>query len=269
MKLVLMGTPEFVVPIFDAIYNAGHEIMAVFTRGPKPVGRKQVLTKSPVQLWAESKNLAVFNRVSEYNFSPDMVVVVSYGVILRDNVLSSAPCVNIHPSDLPKYRGPSPIKTAIYNGDTHSTVCLMQITAEMDAGDVLMRRDFEIGENDTNDDIESRVSKIGAEMLTEYLANPSGYAPVAQTGTPTFTHKWSGADENIDWSRGARNIHNQVRALGAGRTKINGIDVKILRTRIAPNGELEILQIQPAGKKPMDWKSFTNGLRGAEIKIGE
>lgn len=269
MKLVLMGTPEFVVPMFDAIYNAGHEIMAVFTRGPKPVGRKQILTKSPVQLWAESKNIPVYNRASEYNFSPDMVVVVSYGVILRDNVLSSAPCINIHPSALPKYRGASPIKTAIYNGDAHSAVCLMQITAEMDAGDVYMRRDFEIGENETNDDIELRVSKIGADMLVEYLSRPSEYAPVPQTGTPTFTRKWTGADEVIDWSRGACAVHNQIRALGAGRTKINGIDVKILRTRVAQNGELEILQIQPAGKKPMDWKSFVNGLRGQTVKIGE
>lgn len=269
MKLVLMGTPEFVVPMFDAIYNAGHEIMAVFTRGPKPVGRKQILTKSPVHMWAESKNIPVYNRASEYNFSPDMVVVVSYGVILRDNVLSSAPCINIHPSNLPQYRGASPIKTAIYNGDAHSTVCLMQITPEMDAGDVYMRRDFEIGENETNDNIESRVSKIGADMLVEYLSHPSEYAPVPQTGTPTFTHKWTGADEIIDWSRGARAVHNQIRALGAGRTKINGTDVKILRTRIAQNGELEILQIQPAGGRPMDWKSFVNGLRGQTIKIGE
>ena len=269
MKLVLMGTPEFVVPMFDAIYNAGHEIMAVFTRGPKPVGRKQILTKSPVHMWAESKNIPVYNRASEYNFSPDMVVVVSYGVILRDNVLSSAPCINIHPSNLPQYRGASPIKTAIYNGDAHSTVCLMQITPEMDAGDVYMRRDFEIGENETTDNIESRVSKIGADMLVEYLSHPSEYAPVPQTGTPTFTHKWTGADEIIDWSRGARAVHNQIRALGAGRTKINGTDVKILRTRIAQNGELEILQIQPAGGRPMDWKSFVNGLRGQTIKIGE
>ncbi len=269
MKLVLMGTPEFVVPIFDAIYNAGHEIMAVFTRGPKPVGRKQILTKSPVHTWAVSRGLPVYNRASEYNFSPDMVVVVSYGVILRDNVLSSAPCINIHPSDLPKYRGPSPIKTAIYNGDKQSVVCLMQITPEMDAGDVYMRRTFEIGENDTNSDVESRVSKIGADMLLEYLANPGAYTPVAQDGVPTFTHKWTGADEVIDWSRSPREIHNQVRALGAGRTKINGMDVKILRTQIAPNGELEILEIQPAGKRPMDWRSFKNGLHTTEIKIGE
>lgn len=268
MKLVLMGTNDFVVPMFDAVLNAGHEILAVFTRAPKPTGRKQILTKSPVHVWAESKQLPVYTNVREYNMTPDMIVVVSYGVILRDNVLSSAPCVNIHPSALPRYRGPSPIRTAIYNGDKTSAVCLMNVTAEMDAGDVYMRRAFDIGENDTNADIESRVSEIGAEMLIEYLGCPSNYTPVPQTGDATYTRKFTGADEIIDWSRPPREIHNLVRALGAGRTKINGVDVKILETQIVDD-KLQILKIQPAGKKPMDWKSFVNGLRGADIRYGE
>ena len=268
MKIVLMGTNDFVVPIFDAVRVAGHEIVAVFTRAPKPVGRKQVLTPSPVNLWANEHGVPVHTSIKEYNYSPDMVVVVSYGVILRDNVLNSAPVINIHPSDLPRYRGPSPIRTAIYNGDKQSAVCLMQLVMEMDAGDVYMREPFEIGENDTNEVVEKRVSEIGAKMLTEYLAAPENYKPVAQSGTPTFTRKFTGDDEIIDWSRDAVAIHNQIRALGAGRTKINGMDVKILETRIE-NGELKIIRIQPAGKKPMDWKSFVNGMRGAEIKYGE
>ena len=268
MKIVLMGTNDFVVPIFDAVRVAGHEIVAVFTRAPKPMGRKQVLTPSPVHTWANEHGLPVHTSIKEYNYAPDMVVVVSYGVILRDNVLNSAPVINIHPSDLPKYRGPSPIRTAIFNGDKQSAVCLMQITAEMDAGDVYMREPFEIGENDTNETIEKRVSEIGSKMLVEYLSAPEKYKPVAQSGEPTFTRKFTGDDEIIDWSRGATAIHNQIRALGAGRTKINGMDVKILETRIE-NGELKIVRIQPAGKKPMDWKSFVNGLRGAEIKYWE
>ena len=268
MKLVLMGTNAFIVPIFDAIKNAGHEIMAVFTRAPKPMGRKKVLTPSPVHTWAENNGLTVHTNINEYNYSPDMVVVISYGVILRDNVLSSAPVINIHPSLLPQYRGPSPIRTAIYNGDEKSAVCLMALTPELDAGDVFICREFEIGIDDTNETIESRVSEIGSEMLIEYLSNPMGYAPIPQTGTPTYTRKWTGTDEIIDWSRSAHEIHNQIRALGCGRTKINGVDVKILKTKIKEN-TLEILQLQPAGKNPMDWRSFINGLRGADVKIGE
>ena len=268
MKLVLMGTNAFVVPIFDAIKNAGHEIMAVFTRAPKPMGRKKVLTPSPVHTWAENNGLTVHTNINEYNYSPDMVVVISYGVILRDNVLSSAPVINIHPSCLPQYRGPSPIRTAIYNGDKKSAVCLMAVTPELDAGDIFMCREFEIGIDDTNETTENRVSEIGSEMLIEYLSNPMGYAPVPQTGTPTYTHKWTGTDEIIDWSRSAREIHNQIRALGCGRTKINGIDIKLLQTKI-DNDSLRILRVQPAGKNPMDWRSFINGLRGSDVKIGE
>ena len=268
MKLVLIGTNDFVVPIFNAIKNAGHEIVAVFTRAPKPVGRKHILTKSPVHTWAETNGLTVHTNIKEYKYTPDMVVVVSYGVILGDDVLNSAPVINIHPSDLPRYRGPSPIRTAIFNGDKQSAVCLMKIVPELDAGDILMRVPFDICENDTNDTIEKRVSEIGSDMIVEYLNAPEKYVPVAQSGTPTFTHKFTGDDEIIDWNKSAESIHNQIRALGCGRTKINGIDVKILETRIE-NGELKIVQIQPAGKKPMDWKSFVNGFRGAEIVFGK
>lgn len=268
MKLVLMGTNSFVVPMFDAVLNAGHDIIAVFTRAPKPVGRKQILTPSPVHLWANEHNLPVYNNIKDYNFSPDMVVVVSYGVILRESVLESAPCINIHPSDLPKYRGPSPIRTAIYNGDKKSAVCLMQVTSELDAGDVYMRQVFDIGDNDTNEDIETIVSKIGANMLVRYLANPSEYIAIPQTGEATYTRKFIGSDEIIDWSRDAVDIHNQIRALGAGRTTINGIEVKILDT-LVENGKLIITRIQPSGKKPMDWKSFVNGLHSANIEFGK
>ena len=268
MKLVLMGTNDFVVPIFEAVRLAGHEIVAVFTRAPKPVGRKQVLTPSPVHVWANEHGFSVHTSIKEYNYTPDIVVVVSYGVILRDNVLSSAPVINIHPSDLPQYRGPSPIKTAIFNGDTESAVCLMQLVAEMDAGPVFMRVPFEISENDTNEAVESRVAEIGAKMLVEYLNAPEKYNAVAQSGEPTFTRKFTGDDEIIDWSHASRDLHNQIRALGCGRTTINGVDVKILETRIE-NGELKIIKLQPSGKRPMDWKSFVNGLRGAEIKLGE
>ena len=100
------------------------------------------------------------------------------------------------------------------------------------------------------------------------MANPDNYIAQPQTGEPTFTRKFEGNDEIIDWNKLPIQIHNQIRALGCGRTKINGIDVKILETKIE-NNELRIVRIQPAGKNPMDWKSFLNGLHGADIKYGE
>lgn len=269
MKLILMGTNDFVVPVFDDLANK-HEIIGVFTRAPKPMGRKHILTPSPVHQWAGKRDLPIHTSIKEFdsiNDKPDMIVVMSYGVILRDNVLNATKCINIHPSSLPKYRGPSPIKTAILNGDTNMDVCLMAMVAEMDAGDVYMRKNITIDENDTNADVENKVSKTAIEMLDEYIVNPDKFVAVPQNGEPTFTRKFIGDDEIIDWNKTPKQIHNQIRALGCGRTKINGIDVKILETRIS-NDVLEIVKIQPAGKNAMDWRSFVNGLRGAEIKYG-
>ncbi len=268
MKLILMGTNDFVVPVFDALREK-HEIISVFTRAPKPTGRKHILTKSPVHDWAESHNIPVYHKIREFeNNGADFVVVMSYGVIIPDEVLVSGNFINIHPSLLPKYRGPSPIKTAIRNGDDVSGVCLMKMVSECDAGDIYMCREFDITNDDTNKTVENKVSKIAIEILNEFFASPEKYKPMAQKGTPIITHKFSGADEIIDWKKSPNEIHNLVRALGAGRTKINGIDVKILKTKIE-NGNLKILELQPAGKKPMDWNSFVNGLHGNNIKYGE
>lgn len=267
MKLILMGTNDFVVPIFDNLANK-HDIIAVFTRAPKPMGRKHILTPSPVHTWADSRGLKVYTSIKEFDSikeKPDMIVVISYGVILRDNVLNTAKCINIHPSSLPKYRGPSPIRTALLNGDKDMDICLMSMTPELDAGDIYMRENIEIGENDTNDSLEQKVSKVAITMLDKYLAKPDNYVGEPQIGEPIFTRKFNGNDEIIDWNKSPYQIHNQIRALGCGRTKINGIDVKILETK-TENNELKILKIQPAGKNPMDWKSFVNGLHSAEIK---
>jgi len=262
-----MGTSSWVIPVFGRVADE-HEVIAVFTRAPKPTGRKQILTKSPVHEWALSRGLKVYTSIKEFDNAPkpEFIVVSSYGVILRDNVLNAASCVNIHPSDLPKYRGPAPMSAAIYNGDTQSAICIMQVAAEVDAGDIYMRRPFIIGGNDTIAEIEKLVGEMSADMLSEYLSAPDKYPPQKQIGEPTFTRKWMGDDELIDWSKSKRDIHNQIRSIG-GRTKINGIDVKIIETRI--NGdELEITRIQPAGKKPMAWKDFVNGQRG-KIEFGK
>ncbi len=280
-----MGTNDWVVPIFDRAANE-HNIVAVFTRAPKPAGRKMELQKSPVHIWAESRNIPVYTKISDLNHkseiinhkSIDYIVVASYGVILKDDVLNAAPTINIHPSLLPKYRGPAPMLSAILNGDSDTGVCLMKLTRDVDAGPIYMCRKIKIGENDTIVDLEKNVASVSTEMLSGFLQNPKIYSTIEQIGTPTYTHKFSKEDTIIDWSKSPQQIHNQVRSIG-GRTKINGIDVKILETKLSyadklpPCGggcpSLEIIRIQPAGKKPMDWKSFVNGLRGTEIKIGE
>ncbi|MCL1902531.1 MAG: hypothetical protein FWG18_02810, partial [Alphaproteobacteria bacterium] len=226
------------------------------------------LQKSPVHIWAESKRFPVETSIKEiHKYTADMGVVISYGVILKPDVLALMPFVNTHFSMLPKYRGASPFQSAIMNGDTESGVCLMHIAEGLDTGDVYMCRPFSIGENDTTADVLTRAGGMTSDMLLEFLAAPDSFAPLPQSGEPTYTRKFTGDDEFIDWTRPAAAIHNQIRAIG-GRTKINGIDVKIIKTSIE-NGKLKIENVQPAGKRPMDWKSFVNGLRGAEIEFGK
>lgn len=267
-NLILMGTNGFVVPVFDAL-SKSHNIISVFTRAPKPVGRKHVLTKSPVHIWADEKNIPVHTSIREFdNSGADWVFVMSYGVLLSDEILSRGRFINIHPSFLPKYRGPSPIRTALLNGDKNIGVCLMQIVHDLDAGGVYMCKNINIEDNDTNETLEKRVSSLSIEIINEFFENPERFHLTPQMGDPSYTKKFTSDDEVIDWNKTPEQIHNLIRALGAGRTKINGIDVKILETRIV-NGMLNITKIQPAGKKAMDWKSFVNGLHTTNIKYGE
>ncbi|MDR1206825.1 MAG: methionyl-tRNA formyltransferase [Rickettsiales bacterium] len=272
MKVILMGTSSWVVPVFDRAAGE-HEIAAVFTRAPKPAGRRHELQKSPVHTWAEEKGLPVYTSIKQFDTVDTsdiaVIIVASYGVILRDNVLNAARlgCINIHPSDLPKYRGPAPMAAAVYNGDTESAVCVMRVAAEVDAGDIFIRKKFPIGENDTIADVEKRVGVMASEMLSEFLASPESFPPQEQLGEPTFTRKWTNDDELIDWNKTPFEIHNQIRSIG-GRTKINGIDVKILKITIE-DGKLKIENIQPAGKRPMPWRDFVNGQRGKLISFGD
>lgn len=273
MQIILMGTSSWVLPIFERVANE-HTVTAVFTRAPAPVGRKKILTPSPVHEWANGRNISVYTDINELKTlpNPDAIVVASYGVILRDWVLEYARlgCINVHPSLLPKYRGPSPMLTPILNGDTESGVCLIQLAAEIDAGDIFMCEKFPIAPNDTIADVEKTVGNLSANMVSGYLANPEKYPAHAQIGEPTFCRKFTGDDEWIDWNKTSTQIHNQIRSIG-GRTRVQiGDDIvtaKILETIVKNDGTLEIIRLQPAGKNPMSYRDFQNGTRGKEIKF--
>lgn len=264
MKIILMGTPDFVVPIFDRI-AAKHDIVAVFTRAPKPVGRKKFITKTPVHLWAESKNIPVFTSIKELivnkeKLKVDYIMVVAYGVILKQEVLDFAPCLNVHYSLLPKYRGAHPVAAAIMNGDNKSGVCLQKMALELDAGDILCSSEFPILENETTDMVRIKASEIAGHLIEKFLQNPKAFPPKPQIGEPSYAKKEIGDNIDIDWTKPAMEIHNRIRAIG-GRTKINGIDVKIIQTKVE-NEKLKLEIVQPNGKKPMPWKDFLNGQRG-------
>lgn len=179
MKILFMGTPDFARESLDNLYQAGYEICGVVTPPDRPSGRGMKLIPSPVKEYAIEKNLKLFqpekianntefkNEIKE--LAPDLVCVVSYGVILPKSFLKIPPkgCINVHPSMLPKYRGSAPIQWAVLNGDKKTGVTIMYLNEQMDAGDIIVQEETEIGDNETSGELWDRLSTVGARLLLE------------------------------------------------------------------------------------------------------
>ena len=181
MKIVFMGTPDFARDSLEAIYNAGHDILAVVTNVDKPKGRGMKMIATPVKEFAIEKNLPVFqpekvkkneefiNEIKSLN--PDIICVVAYGKILPKEILDIPQygCINVHASLLPKYRGAAPIQWSVLNGDKETGVTTMYMDIGMDTGDMILTEKVKIGEDETTGELWNRLSKIGANLLVETL----------------------------------------------------------------------------------------------------
>ncbi len=302
MNIVFMGTPDFAVPTLEKLAQSRHNILAVITQPDKPVGRKQILTPPDVKVCAEKFGLTVLqpetlkdeNSYKEIKeLAPDVIVVVAYGKILPKNILDIPEygCVNVHGSLLPKYRGAAPIQQAVLNGDKVTGVTTMYMAEGLDTGDILMRAETEIGENETSAELFDRLALLGADLLLETLEKleNGSITPVKQDEEEaTYTVKITKEMCPIDWTKSAEVIHNQVRGLQTwpvASAKLNGKDVKIHSTRLCEkNGKAgEIIDIDPltvacgedsliikelqlSGKKRMDSKSF---MLGHPLGIGD
>jgi methionyl-tRNA formyltransferase len=297
MRIVFMGTPEFSVPVLDALASAGHEIACVYTQPPRPAGRGKKDRPSPVQTRAEAMGLPVRHPRSlrdaqaQADFAAlgaDVAVVVAYGLILPQAVLDAPVrgCLNIHASLLPRWRGAAPIQRAIMAGDAQTGVCIMQMEAGLDTGPVLLSRAIPIGAEETAGDLHDRLSALGAEAITEALARFDDLTPVPQPETGvTYAEKIDKAEARLDWTRSAAVIDRQIRGLSpfpGAWTMINGMRVKLLRSRMdagsgAPGevlagltvacgtGAVQITEVQPEGKPAMTAEAY---LRGARIAAG-
>ncbi len=270
MNLILMGTNDWTVPIFESLLKQ-HNIVAVFTKAPSMRGRKMILQKSLVHIWAEKNGLQVYTDISDFNkidiTNIDFCIIISYGVILKENVINSVKCLNIHPSLLPKYRGASPIQTAILNGDKETGVCLIDINKEVDSGNIYLIKKIDISINDTCKDLENKIINTSIDILDKYLKDPNLYESRKQEGDIIFTKKFFEKDTKIDWNKSAFEIHNQIRSIGGKclaseliEILKNDFELKIIKTELVDD-KLRILYIQPSGKKQMDFKSFLNGQR--------
>lgn len=298
MRIIFMGTPDFSVPVLDALVAAGHEIAAVYCQPPRPAGRGKKERPSPVQARAEAMGLAVRHPVSlrddtalaEFRaLNADIAVVVAYGLILPQVILDAPTrgCLNIHASLLPRWRGAAPIHRAIMAGDAKTGICIMQMEAGLDTGPVLMRTETEIATEETTAELHDRLSDMGAGLIVQALEQLDDLHPNPQPDTSvTYATKIDKAEARIDWARPAVEIDRQIRGLSTfpgAWTEIAGQRVKLLASRLASgagkpgevltesltiacgDGAISLLRLQRAGKGAQDAATF---LRGCPVPKG-
>jgi methionyl-tRNA formyltransferase len=290
MRLIFMGTPDFSVPVLEAL-AARHEIAAVYTQPPRPAGRGKQDRPSPVQARAGAMGFQVRHPVSlrseevQQSFAAlqaDVAVVVAYGLILPQVVLDMPRlgCLNIHASLLPRWRGAAPIHRAIMAGDTETGVCIMQMEAGLDTGPVLLRERTPIGAAETTADLHDRLSAMGARLIVEAL-NALPLLPVPQPNEGvTYAAKIDKAEARIDWSRPAKEVDRLIRGLSpfpGAWCEVAGERVKLLRSRLASGegapgqvlagptiacgtGAIEIMMAQREGKRAVTADEFLRGL---------
>lgn len=304
MKIVFMGTPEFAVPCLQKLIDCGHEVTGVFTQPDKPQGRKMILTPPPVKVLAENNGIKVYQpekmrdgtaleMLKEAN--PELIIVVAYGKILPEEILEFPKygCINIHASLLPLLRGAAPIQWSIINGFAKTGVTSMQMDEGLDTGDMLIKGEIEIGENETAGELHDRLSALGADILEKTIdALLKGELAPEKQNHEEFTYAPMLSKElsPVDWNMSAAEIHNKIRGLSpwpSANTTLGGKKIKLHKTVLAPekgskageivvadkrlvvacgdNNCVEILELQAEGKKSMSAADF---LRGNAVEVG-
>ena len=303
MNIVFMGTPDFAVPCLEALIESGENIQAVFTQPDKPKGRGYKLTPPPVKELAVKRGIPVYqpesfkkgeSAESAYNtikkLAPDLVVVVAYGKILPVSVLETPKygCINVHASLLPRFRGAAPIQFSILSGDKITGVTTMQMADGIDTGDMLLRTETTIGENETASELHDRLSLLGAELIVKTVeAVRSGTLIPVKQDDSLSTHAGMITKDmcTVDFTKPAAEVHNKIRGLSAypcAHAFLDGRKIKFYRSEIAeipscPAGNVvndndltiacgdgrgvKILEVQSEGGKRMKTADFLNGTK--------
>ncbi|WP_368184768.1 methionyl-tRNA formyltransferase [Aestuariibius sp. HNIBRBA575] len=292
MRVIFMGTPDFSVPVLDALVDAGHEIACVYCQPPRPAGRGKKDRPTPVHARADALGLPVRHPISLKNadeqdafaaLNADIAVVVAYGLILPQNVLDAPKqgCLNIHASLLPRWRGAAPIHRAIMAGDAQTGVCIMQMEAGLDTGPVLLRETIDIAPDDTTGSLHDRLSALGATAILDALATLETLTPERQPETGvTYAAKIDKSEARIDWTKPAIEIDRQIRGLSpfpGAWCMVNDERIKLLNAKVADgqgtpgqvlsdftiacgSGAITVTSAQRPGKKPMPADVILRGL---------
>ncbi|WP_024789339.1 methionyl-tRNA formyltransferase [Lebetimonas sp. JH292] len=291
MNVVFMGSPDYAVKILDNL-NKHFDVLAVYTQPDKPVGRKKILTPTPVKKYALKRNIPVFTptKLNAHDlkiFKPDFIVVAAYGIILKKDVLEIAPCINLHASLLPKYRGASPIQSAVLNGDKYTGVTSMLMDKGLDTGNILAW-DYTEVKNKSSIDLFDELADIAANQIIYTVKNFNNIKPLPQIDAlSSYSPKIKKEDGFVDFSS-ALIIDRKYRAyqpwpgIFCEKFKINemklidinsenekGKIIKIDNEGIVvgcERGEIKLFKIQVSGKKEVKAVDYINGKR---LKVGD
>lgn len=273
-KIIYFGTPIFSVCFLRSLNESGlFDIVTVISEPDRQTGRGRKVTPTPIKQYCLDNNLICVQpeKVATLkdrliDLKPDIGIVVAYGQIIPDSIINipSFGTVNVHPSDLPKYRGPAPIQSALINGDRKTAISIMKIDSKMDHGPILDKKELEISVDDNYDMLEKKILNIAPRLLihslNQYLNKQ--IHPVNQNHEfASYTKMLKKVDGLIDWNKSAMEIHNQVRAYSNWPRAYTFIENKrliFLKTKIIA-GKLYPILVQLEGKKPASWKNFITG----------
>lgn len=298
-----MGTSEFAIPTLEMLRNSRWPLLGVVTQPDRPRGRGRKLAAPPVKQYVEGTGIPVYQPGSSGELAkiltsgqikPAVIVVVAYGRLLSSQILKTPPlgCINLHPSLLPAYRGAAPMQRAIINGETRTGITTMYLNEEMDAGDIILQEEIEIGQDETYGEFASLAAKRGAALMFKTLTLiEEGKAPrLSQDHSrATYAPPLKAEEERIDWTRSAKRIYNLIRGMNprpGAYTLFRGNNLKIWRARpedgvsehFRPgqvvdadpktgftvqtgNGRLLITEVQPAGRSHMSGAEFVRGYK--------
>ncbi len=272
-SIIFFGTPEFAIPSLEALASDGYIINAVVTAKEKPRGRGLNTQASPIQNLAEKYGIAVLYNTENIP-DAELFVIAAYGKIIPKEIINKPKygTLNVHPSLLPKYRGPSPIQTAIANGDAQTGVTIILTDEKMDHGPILAQRNVPIEQDDTGESLSEKLAKTGSELLVSTIPDwCAGKLKVREQNhkEATYTKLLTKETGRIDWSRDASSIERMIRAYypwpGAW-TMLGNTKIKILKTHIE-NASVVIDILQPEGRKQMTYAEFNRGYTKGEIKF--
>ena len=300
LKIIFAGTPDFAARHLDALLASEHQVVAVFTQPDRPAGRGNKLTPSPVKVLAQSNDIPVFQPKSlrpeesqqlVANLQADIMVVVAYGLILPKAVLDMPRlgCINVHGSLLPRWRGAAPIQRALWAGDSETGVTIMQMDVGLDTGDMLYKLACPVTAEDTSATLYNKLAQLGPQGLLDtlsQLADGRAHPEKQDEALANYAEKLSKEEARLNWQLPAMQLERCIRAFNPWPMSFFNIDdqpIKVWQASVLPHadkqpgeiiqadkqgiqiataeGVLNLLQLQPAGKKPMSAQDLLNSRR--------